>query len=120
MMLGGEAQAGRLLVGRVDWPTSSSFPSTWKETQEVLTGEVHCGKWLWDATREQRAVFPQRWTSTKSFVPVSLGKRRYLGSSSALNQEVGHTLFSFSRKAGRIVTVSVSAKHLPTMIIGGN
>lgn len=44
MMLGGEAEAGRLLVGSVDWPTSNSFPSAWKETQGSVDGGNRGGR----------------------------------------------------------------------------
>lgn len=130
-MLGGEAEAGRLLVGSVDWPTSSSFPSAWKETQ----GRVDGGGALWEVAvgRHQGAArgvstaldVQEAFTlfvpvCTVRAVPVSLIKRLYLGSSCALNQDVGHTLFSFSRKAGRHVTVSVSTKYLATIILTGN
>lgn len=38
-MLGDEAEIGRLLVGRVDWPTSNSFPRACKETQGSVNGQ---------------------------------------------------------------------------------
>lgn len=47
MMLGGEAVAGRLLVGSVDWPTSNSFPSAWKKTRQ----SVDRGSALWVVAR---------------------------------------------------------------------
>lgn len=46
-------------------PQATRFPVPGRRHREGLTGEVHGGKWLSDATREQHEVFPQHRTSRK-------------------------------------------------------